>query len=316
VAIVVRPLKSNATRTFVDEVAAAAPDSVKIKAAEIDADWQALADAIDAGVGEPGPTGPEGAVGPTGNQGPAGNPGSAGSPGPTGATGPGGAVGATGPGGAVGATGPGGAVGATGPGGAVGATGSTGPTGAASTVPGPTGATGAVSTVQGPTGSTGPTGPTGPVLSVPTFQFGGYNSATANSNAYVAAATFALAALAAGQRYHLVSYGRTGRVSGYHNFIVRLGTGQNAGTGFGLAPTNGTFRIEAWMYVAGSNVMSYTTYQHSTGAAAACATVDMTLMGMSNLAPESAQIVMYYQCDTAHASNFWEVYDTVLERLA
>jgi Phage Tail Collar Domain/Collagen triple helix repeat (20 copies) len=138
------------------------------KAADVNADFQALATAIDkvaasgtqgpAGpTGPTGPTGPAGPTGPTGPAGPAGPVGPAGSQGPAGATGVAGATGAKGATGAAGPAGPQGAAGATGPAGPQGPTGSAGPAGAQGPA-GPVGSTGAT----GPMGPAGPQGPAGP----------------------------------------------------------------------------------------------------------------------------------------------------------
>lgn len=121
---------------------------------ELDANFETLVDAFNAGIGGPtgptGSTGAQGVTGPTGATGPTGDASTV--PGPTGPTG-------SGPTGPTGPTGDASTVpGPTGPTGQTGATGATGPTGANSTVPGPVGPTG----VAGPTGAIGPTGATGP----------------------------------------------------------------------------------------------------------------------------------------------------------
>jgi len=136
------------------------------KAAAVNANFQALATAIDkvaSSPGRTGPAGPQGPAGPTGAVGATGSAGPPGLPGATGATGAKGATGATGPQGPQGPAGPQGAAGAVGPQGATGATGAAGPQGQQ----GLTGATGAAGALgpqgpQGPAGLTGAPGPTGP----------------------------------------------------------------------------------------------------------------------------------------------------------
>ena len=129
------------------------------KAAEVNADFQALATAIDkvAASGTPGPAGPVGPAGPTGPAGAVGPVGPAGPQGPAGAMGVAGPTGARGATGAAGPAGPQGAAGATGPAGPQGPTGSAGPAGAQ----GPAGSVGSTG-ATGPMGPAGPQGPTGP----------------------------------------------------------------------------------------------------------------------------------------------------------